>query len=64
MQLLAQIVRVFFKDKNETEILEITKLLKYEHFKKNDMVFEFGSLGDKLYLIIHGQVAVLGPAKD
>ncbi len=43
LQLLAQIVRVFFKDKNETEILEITRLLKYEAFKKDDIVFEHGS---------------------
>ncbi len=64
LQLLSQIVRVFFKDQNETEILEITRHLKHEPFKKDDSVFEYGSQGDKLYLIVKGKVAILGPASD
>ena len=54
---------MFFKDKGETEVYEITKHLNYEHFNKNDIIFEYGSQGDKYYLIIRGEVAVMLPSK-
>ncbi|CDW78417.1 cyclic nucleotide-binding domain containing protein [Stylonychia lemnae] len=61
IKLLSQITQVFFKDKGETEIMEITKQLHFEHFLKDDVVFEFGSQGDKYYLLIRGEVGVMVP---
>eukprot|EP00347_Sterkiella_histriomuscorum_P002457 403368072 len=60
---LMRITQVFFKDKGDTEQFEITKNLHFEHFKKDEVVFEYGSQGDKYYLLIRGEVAVMLPCK-
>lgn len=56
-------MRVFFKDKGETEILEITKHLRHESFVKDETVFDYGSVGDKYYLIIRGEISIMIPSK-
>jgi CRP-like cAMP-binding protein len=34
----------------------IANALQYEFFRKGDIVFEKGSIGDKFYIILHGEV--------
>ena len=41
--------------------MEIIKALRIERFKKDDLVFEYGDLGDKFYIILEGSVSVLVP---
>jgi len=43
--------------------MEITKQLHFEHFLKDEVVFEYGSQGDKYYLLIRGEVGVMAPCK-
>ena len=62
IKLLISIIKVFFKDKGELEIYEIAKHVKYEFHEAEEVVFEHGSVGDKFYLIIKGEVAVLIPS--
>ena len=57
-------MKVFFKEKGETEINEISRHLKFEYFNSNDKVFEYGSIGDKFYLILKGSVSVMLPSKN
>lgn len=40
---------------------EVAKVLNYENFKKGSNVFEWGSFGDKFYIILRGRVSVLVP---
>ena len=40
---------------------EVAKALTYEHFKKGTNVFDWGSFGDKFYIILRGKVSVLVP---
>jgi CRP-like cAMP-binding protein len=35
--------------------------LTYEQFKLDDRVFEHGTVGDKFYIILEGEVAVMVP---
>ncbi len=54
----------FFKDRQiqqESELTEVAKVLNYENFKKGSNVFEWGSFGDKFYIILRGRVSVLVP---
>lgn len=37
--------------------------LKYEYKKKGDIVFNFGDIGDKFYVILQGSVSVRIPNK-
>lgn len=60
---LMKLTQVFFKDKGETEQLEITKALHFEYIPKDEVVFEYGTQGDKYYLVIRGELTVMLPAK-
>ncbi len=40
---------------------EVAKVLNYENFKKGSNVCEWGSFGDKFYIILRGRVSVLVP---
>jgi CRP-like cAMP-binding protein len=63
IKLLFSIIKIFFKDKGDLEIYEIARHIKYEFHKEGDVVFDYGSVGDKFYLIIRGEVAVLIPSQ-
>jgi len=39
----------------------VAKVLHYEHFKKGTNVFDWGSFGDKFYIILRGKVSVQVP---
>jgi CRP-like cAMP-binding protein len=42
-------------------LTEVAKVLTYEHFKKGTNVFDWGSFGDKFYIILRGKVSVMVP---
>lgn len=39
----------------------MAKALTYEHFKKGHNVFDWGSFGDKFYIILRGKVSIQVP---
>ena len=54
----------FFRERDinkDSQLMEIIKALRIERFKKDDLVFEYGDLGDKFYIILEGSVSVLVP---
>lgn len=54
----------FFKERGdvkESDFAEIGQCLTYEYFKKGSAVFEWGSVGDKFYIILQGIVGVQVP---
>ena len=54
----------FFKDRNivkKGDYAEICKALQLETFKENEMVFDYGTQGDKFYIILSGSVNVWVP---
>lgn len=48
----------FFAGLTNEELSEILKIAAIETYKKNGIIFEEGSIGDKCYLIIHGAVRI------
>jgi hypothetical protein len=42
-------------------LTEVAKALTYEHLKKGTNVFDWGSFGDKFYIILRGKVSVMVP---
>lgn len=61
---IMSIVKIFFKDKSDLEIFEIAKHTNYEHCMADEIVFELGSVGDKFYLILRGEIGVMMPSKN
>ena len=58
MPILSEI-KYFKERKIDVKILhKIAKLAQYEFRRKDSFVFRQGSVGDKLYVIIHGEVAI------
>jgi signal-transduction protein with cAMP-binding, CBS, and nucleotidyltransferase domain len=54
----------FFKERGdvkEADFAEIGQCLTYEYFKNGNSVFEWGSVGDKFYIILQGVVSVQVP---
>ena len=53
----------FFQEREikDQDFLEIVSALKYETFKRKQVIFHFGDLGDKFYILIQGEVGVLIP---
>lgn len=54
----------FFKEQNITgydELTEISQCLTYEPMQRGKEVFEYGSIGEKFYMMIEGEVSVLIP---
>jgi CRP-like cAMP-binding protein len=51
----------FFKERDvkEEDFLDIVQCLKYQKINAGDNVFDYGTYGDKFYIIIHGSVQVL-----
>jgi len=33
----------------------------YEYYKKGDIIFHYGDYGDKVFMILNGEVAVMVP---
>ncbi|MDH5510279.1 MAG: serine/threonine-protein kinase [Nitrospinota bacterium] len=50
---------LFFADFSDEEILEISKLSSRENFKPEQVIFEEGDRGDKIYVIIEGKVRIV-----
>lgn len=50
---------VFFSDLEEGEILELFKMSSRETYAKDKVVFQEGSVGHKMYVIISGSVKIL-----
>ena len=48
-----------FKHLTENRLLDICKIMKKEHFKEGELIFEDKSDGNKLYLLYKGKVQVL-----
>ena len=53
----------FFKDRDikDTDYPEIISSMNYEFCKAGSEVFEYGSYGDKFYIILQGEVKVIIP---
>jgi hypothetical protein len=54
----------FFKEQSITDIsemLDIANSLTYEFIPKGKEVFEYGSIGEKFFIIIEGEVSVIIP---
>ncbi len=53
----------FFKERDihEADFIEIVNSLHYEYMAPGSTVFDFGSSGDKFYIILQGLVQVLIP---
>lgn len=53
----------FFKDQNiqENDLPEIAQGLNYEYIQRGQDVFEYGSIGEKFYMIMEGEVSVMIP---
>lgn len=49
------------KERGVSQIRECAKVAQYEFFPKNSMVFEHGSIGNKFFVILEGNVSVLIP---
>ena len=55
----------FFKSKTDIRLSDFSTIclnLEYEYYKKNQIVFDYGSYGNKFYIIIKGKVSVLIPS--
>jgi hypothetical protein len=63
IKLLISIIKVFFKDKGELELYEIAKHTQYECHNEGETIFKYGSVGDKFYLILRGEVSCQIPRK-
>ncbi len=48
-----------FKHLPELELMELSHMMKKEHFKQGEAVFSEGAAGDKIYLLIKGKVKVV-----
>ena len=48
-----------FKHLSENRLFDICKIMKKEHFKEGEIIFEDESAGNKLYLLYKGKVQVL-----
>ena len=54
----------FFKNQKELtyqDYVIICYNLKYEQFKKDEIIFEYNSVGDKFYIVFIGTVSILIP---
>ncbi len=54
---------LFFSDFEEEEIMEIFKLSAREGFKPGEVIFEEGARGNKMFIIIEGQVRIVSRNK-
>jgi len=54
---------LFFSDFEEEEIMEIFKLSAKEGFKPGEVIFEEGSRGNKMFIIIEGRVRIVSRNK-
>jgi CRP-like cAMP-binding protein len=54
----------FFRERNvrDADYPFIIEALKYQFFKRDETIMNWGDLGDKFYIIIKGSVKVLVPA--
>lgn len=52
---------VFFKNFNDGELLGVLKSTQREVFSDNEVVFKEGTRGDKMYIIISGEVRIGRP---
>ena len=41
------------------KLMEISHIMKKEHYKEGDIIFSDGSIGDKLYMLFKGKVKVV-----
>ena len=61
------IVDLFTKlniDKDDQILTQkIFKWMRYKHFKKGDIVFNYGDIGDLFYIIMEGKVGVHIPSE-
>eukprot|EP00347_Sterkiella_histriomuscorum_P010646 403375474 len=55
----------FFMERKikENDLVEISNCLKHEYHKKGNVVFDFGTTGEKFYIILAGSVSVQVPIK-
>lgn len=53
----------FFRERDiqEADFTEIVHSLHYEYLPPDSYVFDFGSMGDKFYIILQGLVRVMVP---
>lgn len=49
----------FFKDYGSETHEKCCRYMRYEHYDENKIVFEFGSIGTKFYIILKGSVGKL-----
>ena len=49
---------VFFENFNDGELLALLKSTQREVFEDNEIVFKEGTRGDKMYIVITGQVRI------
>lgn len=54
----------FFKGEGDDMMPEIVQRLTYEYFPRGKEVFEYGSIGEKFYIIIDGEVSIMVPNPD
>ena len=55
---------VYFKNllrQSEERLLKLIPLLKYEQFRPNERLMNFGDQGDKCYILLHGTVGIYKP---
>ena len=56
----------FFKDQNidTTDLTDVVQGLTYDFFPRGKEVFEYGSIGEKFYMILEGEVSVMVPNQE
>lgn len=51
----------FFQEKNiqkQSDLVEIAQVLQLENFHSGSLIFDYGDVGDKFYIILQGQVGI------
>jgi len=68
LKLLVPLIKTitFFKEREiqDQDFTDLATCLNYECYKAGENVFEFGSYGDKFYIILQGTVGVYIPNPD
>ncbi len=52
-----------FKELNNQELIKLSRICQKVSFKKGDIIFHAGEMGDALYIIYEGSVEVIKPGK-
>jgi len=56
-----KILRKYYQENTEEQILRITNKLNYIYYPKNRLIFQFGDIGKTFFIILKGSIDILVP---